>query len=76
MRNGTYVTRINGHEIGLIYKGKNQAELYIDGIYKGICQFDYFKKKIKKFEENPIYLYNLKNADRILLKELQKPRKS
>ncbi|HEU5139627.1 MAG TPA: hypothetical protein VFT51_06615 [Bacillales bacterium] len=76
MRNGTYVSQINGHEIGLIYKGKNEAQLYIDGVYKGVCPFDCIKKKIKKVEENPIYLYNLKKADRILLKELRKPRKS
>jgi hypothetical protein len=73
LRNGVYASRINGHKVNLVYKGKNQAELYVDGKFQGICAFDYTKKQIHKIEQNPMYVYNLKHADRILLKELQDP---
>ena len=73
LRNGVYASRINGHKVNLIYNGKNLAELYIDGKFQGKCAFDYAKKEIDKIEQNPLYVYNLKNADRVLLRELQDP---
>jgi hypothetical protein len=75
LRNGTYVSRINGHQVTLVYCGKDNAKFFIDGVYRGVCPFSYTKKKINKIEENPIYVYNLKDADSVLLRELKEPGK-
>lgn len=69
-QNGIYVSWINGCKVELDYCGKNQARLFVDGEYRGICSFAYTKKEINKIEEGLKNLLNSKEVERLLLKEL------
>lgn len=73
LRNKEYISYVNHHLVTLIYCGNDESELYIDYDYQGICPFAYIKKQINKIEENPMFVYNLKNAEHILFKELREP---
>lgn len=73
-QNGVYLSWINGHKVELVYKKRDEAELWIDSVYRGACQFAYTKKAINQIEENPIHLYSMDKADQVLLKELKEPK--
>lgn len=69
-KNGIYVGRVNRHKVELEYCGKDQARLFVDGEYRGVCPFAYTKKEINKMEENPADLYRTKEVERLLFQEL------
>lgn len=75
LQNGVYVSLVNGDVVILLYKGKNAAELYVNGAYEGMCPFDDAKRQISKIEDDPLTFQRIRKADQILLKELREPEK-
>jgi hypothetical protein len=49
--NGSYICRLNHHELKIIYKGNNECEIYLKDELQGRANFDYVKKKLNAMEK-------------------------
>ncbi|MBN3553972.1 hypothetical protein JYA63_06835 [Fictibacillus nanhaiensis] len=49
--NGSYICRLNHHELKIIYKGNNECEIYLRGEFQGRANFDYVKMKLNSIEK-------------------------
>jgi hypothetical protein len=51
LANGLYICHLNGHILRIVYKGKNECEIYLGDEYQGRAPFDYVKKKLNFMEK-------------------------